>query len=120
MGRFKQAATALTAALAVVAFSASAEAGHRPWVRRHGFGGHGFGGYRGFGGGHFAGNFGGHGWYGGHRGYGWGWRGFYPAVGFYADPYYADPYYDDYAYYDDDPYDDDVDYYYYRRSYRRY
>ena len=60
-------------------------------------------------------NFGGHGWYGGHRGYGWGWRGFYPAVGFYADPYY-----DDYAYYDDDPYDDDVDYYYYRRSYRRY
>ncbi len=30
------------------------------------------------------------------------------------------PYYDDYAYYDDPYYDDDVDYYYYRRSYRRY
>ena len=32
----------------------------------------------------------------------------------------CDPYYDDYAYYDDPYYDDDVDYYYYRRSYRRY
>ena len=36
----------------------------------------------------------------------------YPAVGLYADPYY-----DDYVYYDDYPYDDDDDYYDYRRYY---
>ena len=50
-----------------------------------------------------------------HNGFGWGWGGFYPAVGLYADPYY-----DDYVNYDGYPYDDDDDYYYYRRYYRRY
>ena len=90
MDGWKKALSAAVAGLALVGFSAGAEA-------RHGHGGH------------FHAHFrhGGYGHWHGHRGWGgWGWG---PAIGFYA-PY-------GYAYYDDYPYDD---YYYYRRYRRYY
>jgi hypothetical protein len=99
MENWKKAVTGAIAALAVVGFSAGAEA--------RGFhGGHGgfHGGFHGghFGGGHFARGYGGH-WHGGHGWRGRGWRG-----GYYGYGWGPGFYYDDYAY-------DDCDYYYRRR-----